>query len=245
MTTPAFKPHGDCPVPNIPAIAGVLVSSCVVEPPFEPEYCFPFETVPIIPPPSADFGCYQAAGIKAEAHINNCLAIENLNMDIGPGPLSGTLAGNLLAAIGSSALKEALTECNNPVFNAKIDYPNQHETGFCEPRFTLDLGIPCVPIKMEANAITDSRTPQMTITGGRNINMADPNNITMDCSYDFQIGLAGGGTGDICILCNATDDGYGNVTLTFKKLTAKSGFATNITPCTLTKDQCGDDTFPH
>ena len=189
----AFPSHSDCDVPSVEAIEGSLVSSCDIDDAPNPTYCFPFQDIPLIPPPSFDFGCYQMATPTGSAHYNNCLLIADLIFSFGPGPLGHDIAGNLLAAIGSDAIKAAIAECSAFTFDATLSYPNMAETGYCVPQFNFDLGIPCPQISMRTG--DDMRFvdpglpgPLIKITGGQDI-VVTGDSITADCAHNFQFNL--------------------------------------------------------
>jgi hypothetical protein len=183
----AFPEHSDCPVPSIEAIEGSLVSSCQIDDAPYPEFCFPFQDIPLIPPPSFDFGCYPLGIVTGSGHYNNCLVVAQLEFVIGEGPLGPNIAGNLLAALGSDVIKSAIAECSEFHFSGGVTYPNFAETGYCEPNFNFDFGIPCIPIKQAtAGKFVQWQGPmKFAVTGGRTMTITNTQ-IDMPCDYNFS-----------------------------------------------------------
>lgn len=187
-----FKP--DCPVPEIAAISGTLISSCSlgsseILPPPPQEFCYTIERIPIIPPPSFNFGCYRSF-MQGTAQYGFCLVTASLALEIGPGPLTGPIAGDLIAAIGSEAISSALAGCSNPTLDATVSYPNFGETGFCEPVYNIDLTIPCPKVKITGQASFTKEDPlKMKVTGGDTITIG-AENISVDCSKNFNVDLS-------------------------------------------------------
>lgn len=241
----AFPYRSDCPVPSVEAITGDLVSSCSIDSADEPTFCFPFERVPLVPPPSADFGCYGISTINAGAHYNNCLVTADLDLNIGPGPLGPNIAGNLLAALGSDVLRSAIDECSRFVFEADVTYPNFNETGFCEPVFNFDLGIPCPPIKMDAdNPAFDPQTePGIKVTGGKTIIITN-SSVSMDCSYDFHIALNLGIDASFCFVCDVSLVSSSSLVVKKRCIQFKKGVLMGFNDCVVQTEPCDDACLP-
>jgi len=66
----AFPPHDDCPVPNLPAIEGSLVSSCEIQDAPPPILEFPTFDFPLFHPTNFNDGCVCLPDVKVTIHEN-------------------------------------------------------------------------------------------------------------------------------------------------------------------------------
>jgi hypothetical protein len=161
--------------------------------------CFKSVVIPPIiipPPPSFNFGCYKIGDFVATAHYDFCLIVGGFYLAV-------TTEGTVVDGIPSSEewsthisqqqeeANEAAAACGGglPRASASIKYPFKDSSGNCEPVFELDIGIPCIPIKIKKG------NPKWQSPSGKNILKASggrkeeysPDGIQLSCEYEFKL----------------------------------------------------------
>jgi hypothetical protein len=176
--------------------------------------CFKSVVIPPIiipPPPSFNFGCYKIGDFLATAHYDFCLAVGGFGLGITTGggvdpqsPNFPTLEEwNQRLSDLEEELNEANAACGGglPRASASVKYPFKDSSGNCEPVFELDIGIPCIPIKIKKGNPTwqamkppagpgPAKPPNkntLTAKGGRKETYS-PDGIQVSCEYEFKLG---------------------------------------------------------
>ncbi len=141
----AFPARSDCPVPSVSAIAGLLVSSCKVDPPPAPIFQFPIFAQPLPNPPSFNFGCY-APSLAVTVATNQTIPYFHGSIGYPSGATTGKCEPKFLFNIGfpasncpdisASASVTVLAPDASPSAKLKVTKSD------CNFQFKLDLGIP-------------------------------------------------------------------------------------------------------